>query len=174
VGNIVTVFRCGSMAKPVHNERMESSFKFFDSIAPEGRVLRRDAIFASPERTALQPWIDMKERKRNRSETMQRANREFNHEFNMDVSVRHLDLFLDDSLFVYNADLFGEIHITGIYNDWDPQQVDASLYWESGIPLSEWKNSEFANTKEAESWEVLVSSRHIQTITMEKDLRLVA
>lgn len=168
MGNTITVYRCGSLATPLHNERMQASFKFFDDAAPKGRVLRGGAIFASPEREALTPWIAMKKRKRQRSATMQKANRELNPEFNQDVSVRHLDITLDDSLFVYNADLFGEIHVGACYTDFDIMQNDPAPYWESGIPLSEWRTSKFAGTKAAESWEVLVSREQIQNICIEQ------
>lgn len=164
---ITTVFRCGSIDVPQHDKRMESSFKFFDSVAPKGRVLRRDAIFASPEREALQPWIDMKFRKKNRSELMERAGKGRNLEFNQDTLVRHLDIFIDDSLFVYDADLFGEIHIGACYTEFDPKLNDPSLYWASGIPLAEWHASSFSKTKAAESWEVLVGRDHIRKITVE-------
>lgn len=164
-----TVFRCGSMGVPHHDERMETSFKLFDSVAPKGRVLRGDAIFASPEREALQPWIEMKFRKKRRSETMKRADKGRNLEFNQDILVRHLDIIVDDSLFVYNADLFGDIHIGACYTDFDPEQNDPAPYWESGIPLVEWHNSSFAKTKAAESWEVLISRHHILNVTVEQN-----
>lgn len=165
---IATVFRCGSMEIPHHDERMEASFNLFDSAAPKGRVLRRDAIFASPEREALQPWIDMKLRKKKRSETMERAGRGRNFEFNQDILVRHLDITIDDSLFVYNADLFGEIHVQAQYSQWDIEKNDPTPYWDSGISLTEWHTSSFAKTKAAESWEVLVGRHHILNLTVEQ------
>ena len=168
MNTITTVFRCGSLDIPLHDERMHASFKFFDSAAPKGRVLRGDAIFASPEREALQPWIEMKLRKRRRSEYKRQSIKpDYNPEFSKDVSIRHLEVIVDDSLFVYNADLFGEIHIGACYTDFDPEQNDASLYWASGIPLAEWHTSSFAKTKAAESWEVLVGRHHILNATVE-------
>lgn len=165
-----TVFRCGSMGTPHHDERMEASFKFFDTEAPKGRVLRGNAIFASPEREALQPWIEMKFRKKKRSQwKIQTGRNEPDPEFHNDILVRHLDIIVDDSLFVYNADLFGDIHIGACYTDFDPEQNDPTPYWESGIPLIEWHNSSFAKTKAAESWEVLVGRHHILNMTVERN-----
>lgn len=162
----ITVFRCGSLDRPNHTPRIQSSFHAFDSQAPEGRILRADAIFASPERAALAPWIEMKNRKKRKAEISVTP---VNKTHDQDALVRRLELKLDSSLYVYNADIFGEIHVEAHdnYGRFNPNEVDASPYWESGIPLSEWKNSQFANTPAAESWEVLVSPHHILSVTFE-------
>lgn len=163
------------MGLPHHDERMQASFKLFDSAAPKGRVLRKDAIFASPEREAMQPWIEMKLRKKKRSEyKMQSIKPDPNPEFNQDVLIRHLDIIMDDSLFVYNADLFGEIHVEAQYNYWDLEKNDPTPYWESGVPLSEWRTSKFAGTKAAESWEVLVSREHVKNVLIEQSEPVMA
>lgn len=162
----ITVFRCGSMAQPLHTQRILSSFRFFDSVAPEGRVLRGNAIFASPERLALAPWIAMKHRKKRRAG----VRGSINPEFDQDVLVRHLELELDSSLFVYDADLFGRIHLEAHEHGFKQGSPDASLYWDSGIPLAEWRNSQFANTPAAESWEVLVAPHHLRNVVIEPNL----
>ena len=160
----ITVFRCGSLDRPSHRPQMESSFNFFDLLAPKERVTRGEAIFTSPERAALSPWIEMKERKKARANRFGSPDKLFD----QDIVVRHLELNMDDSLFVYDADLFGQIHLEAFHSRFDSSLVEASPYWESGIPLSEWTLSKFAGTPAAESWEVLVAPHHIRSVRLEK------
>lgn len=148
--------------------------ELFDSQAPSGRVLRKNAIFASPERYALTPWIEMRQRRKAKRERIMEVDIELAKrkcgKYDYDSLVRHITVNPDNSLYIYNVKLFesvmGQIRD---YKDSD-KQIDATKYWNSGILLSEWDSNAFADPAEVESWEVLVGPQHISSVQLELTL----
>lgn len=159
-------YRCGSMYRAAHRSSIPMFNFFFDRVAPEGRVLRNEAIYASPTRIGLETWIPMKERRRDKrlllpEDSPFRA-------FCDDTLIRHIELVDDGSLFVYDSDLYVEIIGEASMNRFDNDLVDAMPYWDSGLPLSEWLEKHSASSdKERLRGELLVAPRHVQRVTIE-------
>lgn len=129
-------------------------------------MLRSEAIYTSPTRHGLEQWIPMKERRRDKRSLLPedspfRA-------FCDDTLVRHLDLLDDESIYVYDSELYVEIVAEASKNRFDNDRVDAMPYWESGIPLAEWLER-FSSSMDGRRMlgELLISPRHIQRVTVE-------
>lgn len=136
----VKIFRIGSLepqAKAAF-EDLDSVLSFMDRHAPEGRMSRRGALFASPDLASHGRWV-------------RGTDSGDSHELTVDP----------DSVYIYPIGLYESASMSFANGETERAEEEAREYWESGMTLTEWR--EWSSTTELErgTWEILLPSSAI-------------
>jgi len=131
----VKIFRIGSLepqSSPAF-EDLDSVLGFMDQHAPDGRLPRRGALFASPDLASHGRWV-------------RGTDSGDSHELTVDP----------DSVYIYPVKTYESASMSFANGELKRAEDEAREYWDSGMTLTEW--NEWSSTTELErgSWEILL------------------
>lgn len=136
----VSVYRAGVPNPPTERGIEKDSYLTADSLAPEGRQTRTNAIFASPTMHGVARWV-----------------RGVSYLVN-DWGVRELRIDPDE-VYVYS------VHQWERCSSRDVDDTEARKYWETGMTLSAWMDELRKNPElDPREWELLVGESQVKAV----------
>lgn len=144
------VFRNGSLTPAQYTgEALEDAEKA-DALRPEGHAPRHGSLFASPSLAGVGRWTD--------------ANHScFGSRVDFDLTTREITVD-PEGLFVYSVKAW-EDHSWG--------DKEASVYWDSAIPLKDWDRIAAERNLDPSEWEVLLPVEAVLTTKNVSNKRLI-